>query len=118
METKEKLHWLTVILFMTTGILHILRSLFMEEYLQAIGMMIAGIIYSSLSILLTLLKENKIIAFLSIICPIIGPTIGILVVILTGMIMPIFIFALFILFIIIDAIIVPIRIYLYLQMSK
>jgi len=114
METQEKLNIITVILFLLTGILHLLAPLiYGMTFEEATGSFVFGIIYTCLGILVQLKKENKIIGILSILMPLIGLILGIILMPLTVLIMGI-IFVLFVL--LLDPFIIILRIYLYKQL--
>lgn len=110
METTEKVNLLSVILFLATGILHLITPIFYGLTSFGIGMFIFGVIYTSLGILVQLKKESKTIGFLSIIFPIIGGTLGTILLIIS--------FNLYLLCtcILFDPIIVILRIYIYKQL--
>ncbi len=72
METQEKINIITVILFLLTGILHLLIPLIYGMTFETTGSFVFGIIYTCLGILVQLKKENKIIGILSILMPLIG----------------------------------------------
>jgi len=113
METQEKLNIITVILFLLTGIIHLLGPLIYGWTFEVTGAFVFGIIYTCLGILVQLKKENKIIGILSILMPLIGLILGIILMPLTVLIMGI-IFVLFVL--LLDPIIIILRIYLYKQL--
>ncbi|MHA1439354.1 MAG: hypothetical protein ACTSPD_17420 [Promethearchaeota archaeon] len=112
METIDKLNYFTAVLFLTTGILHIIQPIIFGLNLETTGEMIFGIIYTSLGILIFMWKDNRIIAILSIVLPIFGMTIAIV-----GLIVVYFSLIVFSL-ILLDVVIIPLRIYIYEQLKK
>ncbi len=106
MDTNEKLHLITVILLVTTGVLHIIQPLIFGVTVDAIGAAVFGVIYLSLGILLQVQPENKIIALLSFLLPAFGMCIAIGILALN--------FTPWLLFLVLfDVVIIPTRIYLY-----
>jgi hypothetical protein len=111
METNDKINLLSVLLFLLTGILHLISPLIYGTTIDTTGLILFGIIYTLLGILVYIKKENKLIGILSIICPIIGVTLGTIFVI-AGL-LPGDAFLIFVL--LLDPIIIILRIYLYKQ---
>ena len=109
METQEKINLASVILLLLTGILHLIAPLIYGMTSNAMGMFIFGIIYTLLGILVQVKKENKIIAILSIVIPLIGLIIGLIAM------LPM-LDAFIILLLILDPIIIILRIFIYRQL--
>ena len=63
METKEKINLLSVLLFLLTGILHLISPLIYGTKFDTTGMIVFGIIYTLLGILVQIKSENKLIGF-------------------------------------------------------
>ncbi len=105
METVEKLNWLTVILFLSMGVTHLIAPFLFG--LSAIGMFVFGIFYASLGFLVHLKKENKAVSILSIVIPLIGMTLATLSLLAT------FWLYLFLVCILFDPPVIILRIYIY-----
>ena len=78
METLEKLNLLSVIIFLVMGVLHLITPLFYGFTQFGTGMLIFGIIYTTLGILIHQKTENKSVGLLSILCPLVGMTLAII----------------------------------------
>ena len=106
MDVIDKINIISAILFLLTGILHLLMPLFYLMSFEIIASFIYGIIYTSLAILVQIKKENKIIAILSIFLPLIG--------LIAGIIALLPIMDAYILFLLmLDPIIIILRIFIY-----
>ena len=110
MEIIEKLNWLTVIIFLIMGVLHVISPIFFGLTSFAIGMVIFGIFYTSLGIFVHLKKENKIIGILSILIPLVGMTLATLSLLSE---FNLYLFSVCILF---DPVVIILRIYIYKQL--
>ncbi len=110
METIEKLNWLTVIIFLIMGVLHVITPIFFGLTSFAIGMVFFGVLYTSLGILVHLKKENKIIGILSILIPLVGMTLA------TLSLLSEFNLYLFSVCILTDPVVIILRIYVYKQL--
>jgi uncharacterized membrane protein HdeD (DUF308 family) len=106
MDIQEKVNLITMVLFLLTGILHLLMPFFYPMRFEIIASIIYGIIYTILGILVQIKKDNKVIAILSIILPLIGLIAG------TVALLPMMdVYILFLL--ILDPILIILRIYIY-----
>ena len=105
METVEKLNWVTVILFLTMGVTHLIGPLLFG--LAGVGLFIFGIFYASLGFLVHFKKENKAVKILSIIIPLIGGTLATLSLLVS------FWLYLFLVCILFDPPVIVLRIYIY-----
>jgi hypothetical protein len=105
MNKQRKLSFLTIVLLVITGIMHILQ-LYFGISLENIGQAVFGIIYISLGMLLTFKADVKGVHVVAIDLPIIGAVLG--------LILFFFIYNPFLIFfIIVDVFVVYLRIYIY-----
>ena len=109
METNDKINLLSVIIFLFMGVLHLISPLIYGTKFDTTGLIVFGIIYTLLGILVQIKKENKIIGILSILCPIIGVILGII------LLLPV-LDAFLVILLLLDPIIIILRIYMYKQL--
>lgn len=104
MDVREKISHISLILFRGSGIFYLLQPVLYDVRLETLGMLVLGIVYLLIAFMLPRRKDAKSVQLIGFILPIIGASLGIVLLFL-------YLTPYVVVFIIFDLIIIPIRFY-------